>query len=548
MERPVFTGIWRDDDRARAAYSEGAGIYRIIPRAVAVPSTTRALASLVRWAAANTVPLVPRGAGSGMPGGNVGEGVIVDLTVLDGAPLSVDPVRCIATTGAGVSLGTLAEAARGHGLRMPVDPSSERFATAGGTVGTNAAGTRTVKYGPVRRWVQGITLVTTDGDLLPLERGVPLPASALSRRLDASLGDALRLARWRVASSFPKVRKNTSGYALDQFLASGDLLDLVIGAEGTLGIVTEVRWRLEPIPPHRGGLRAAIRDGRRLGNLVPALLELEPSRVEFLDQTFLRFVDEELKGVPRGDRLRDAGAVLMVEFEGDDPALIAKTLERAVGIVRSDSLEVAVGPDEREVEALWAIRHAASPKLASLGDTRRSLQVVEDGAVPVERLGEYLAAMHAISAKRDVPMVMFGHAGDGNVHANLLPDVTQPGWEDRIRAVFEDQTQLVLSLGGTTAGEHGDGRLRAGVVERVYGFEMNQVFRQIKRAFDPAGIMNPGVKIGEPHDPIQSLKAGATGPVIPADIATGLRRLEKQAGYSTARLDLADDPLIREQP
>ncbi len=547
MERPVFAGIWRDDDRARAAYSEGAGIYRIVPRAVAVPSTTRALAALVRWAAAHTVPLIPRGAGSGMPGGNVGEGVIVDLTVLDGAPLSVDPVRCIATTGAGVALGALAEAARTHGLRMPVDPSSERFATAGGTVGTNAAGTRTVKYGPVRRWVQGITLVTTDGDVLALERGVPLPASALSRRLDASLGDALRLARWRVASSFPKVRKNTAGYALDQFLASGDLLDLVIGAEGTLGIVTEVRWRLEPIPAHRGGLRAAIRDGRRLGNLVPALLELEPSRVEFLDQTFLRFVDEELKSVPRGDRLRDAGAVLMVEFEGDDPALIEKTLERAVGIVRSDSLEVAVGPDEREVEALWAIRHAASPKLASLGDTRRSLQVVEDGAVPVERLGEYLAAMHAISAKRDVPMVMFGHAGDGNVHANLLPDVTQPGWEDRIRAIFEDQTQLVLSLGGTTAGEHGDGRLRAGVVERVYGFEMNQVFRQIKRAFDPAGIMNPGVKIGEPHDPIQSLKAGATGPVIPADIATGLRRLEKQAGYSTARLDLADDPLIREQ-
>lgn len=548
MERPVFAGIWRDDDRACAAYSEGAGIYRIIPRAVAVPSTTRALAALVRWAAAHRVPLVPRGAGSGMPGGNVGEGVVVDLTALDGTPLVVDPVRCIATTGAGVTLGALAEAARGHGLRMPVDPSSERFATAGGTVGTNAAGTRTVKYGPVRRWVQGVTLVTTDGEVLPLERGVPLPPSALSRRLDASLGDALRLARWRVAASFPKVRKNTSGYALDHFLASGDLLDLVIGAEGTLGFVTAVRWRLEPIPPHRGGLRAALRDAHRLGGLVPALLELEPSRVEFLDQTFLRFVDEELKTIPRGDRLRDAGAVLMVEFEGDNPALIEKTLERAVGIVRSDSLEVAVGPDEREVESLWAIRHAASPKLASLGDTRRSLQVVEDGTVPVDRLGEYLTAMHGISAKRDVPMVMFGHAGDGNVHANLLPDVTQPGWEERIRAIFEDQTQLVLTLGGTTAGEHGDGRLRAGVVERIFGFEMNQVFRQIKRAFDPAGIMNPGVKIGEPHDPIRSLKAGTTGPAIPADIAAGLRRLEKQAGYSAARLDLADDPLIREEP
>ena len=545
MLRPTFTGIWRDDERARAAYSEGAGIYRIVPSAVAVPSTTRALAAIVRWAAAEGVPLVPRGAGSGMPGGNVGEGVVVDLTALDGAPLTIDPVRCLATTGSGVSLGSLAEAARRHGLRMPVDPSSERFATAGGAVGTNAAGTRTVKYGSVRRWVEGVTLVTPDGEVVALERGVPLAASALSRRLESALGEALRLARWRVAASFPKVRKNSAGYALDQFLASGDLLDLIIGAEGTLGIVAEVRWRLEPIPPHRGGLRAAIRDAKRLGQLIPALLELEPSRVEFLDQTFLGFVDEELRALARGERLREAGAVLMVEFEGDDPVAIEKALERSVGIVRSDSLEVAVGADEREVESLWAIRHAASPKLASLGDQRRSLQVVEDGTVPIARLGDYLASMQAIAARRGLPIVMFGHAGDGNVHANLLVDVTTPGWEDRVRAVFEDATQLVLSLGGTTTGEHGDGRLRAGVIERLYGFEMTHVFRLIKRAFDPAGIMNPGVKIGEARDPIRSLKVGATAPPIPADIEAGLRRLERQAGYSTARLSLADDPLIR---
>ena len=545
MLRPTFTGIWRDDERARAAYSEGAGIYRIVPSAVAVPSTTRALAAIVRWAAAEGVPLVPRGAGSGMPGGNVGEGVVVDLTALDGAPLAIDPVRCLATTGPGVSLGSLAEAARRHGLRMPVDPSSERFATAGGAVGTNAAGTRTVKYGSVRRWVQGVTLVTPDGEVVALERGVPLAASALSRRLESALGEALRLARWRVAASFPKVRKNSAGYALDQFLTSGDLLDLIIGAEGTLGIVAEVRWRLEPIPPHRGGLRAAIRDAKRLGQLIPALLELEPSRVEFLDQTFLGFVDEELRALARGERLREAGAVLMVEFEGDDPVAIEKALERSVGIVRADSLEVAVGADEREVESLWAIRHAASPKLASLGEQRRSLQVVEDGTVPIARLGDYLASMQAIAARRGLPIVMFGHAGDGNVHANLLVDVTTPGWEDRVRAVFEDATQLVLSLGGTTTGEHGDGRLRAGVIERLYGFEMTHVFRLIKRAFDPAGIMNPGVKIGEARDPIRSLKVGTTAPAIPADIEAGLRRLERQAGYSTARLSLADDPLIR---
>jgi FAD/FMN-containing dehydrogenase len=360
------------------------------------------------------------------------------------------------------------------------------------------------------------------------------------------LADTIRLARWRVASSFPKVRKNTAGYGLDSYLQSNDLLDLVVGAEGTLGIVTAVRWRLEPIPARRVGLRAALRDARRLSQVVPALLELGPSRIEFLDGSFIRFVEDAIRALPRGNQLAQAGAVLMIEFEGADSASLAPEIERAVGILRPESVEVTVGQDEAEVEALWAIRHAASPKLASLGKERRSMQVIEDGAVPVNRLGEYLAAVQAIATQHQVPVVMFGHAGDGNVHANLLPNVTQPGWEAKIRAIFEETTQTLIGLGGTPAGEHGDGRLRAGLTERIYGFEVSQLFRQIKRAFDPTGILNPGVKLGEPVDPFRSLKVGSAAVAIPADIETGLRRLERQAGYPTARLDLADDPLIAE--
>ena len=543
MQPPVFRGIWREDPRARAAYAEGAGIYRIIPRAVAVPSTTRALVDLVQWAGANQVPLIPRGAGSGMPGGNVGDGVMVDLTALDGAPIHVDPVAMIATTGTAVSLGELGEATDRHGLRMPVDPSSARWATAGGAVGTNAAGTRTVKYGPVRRWVEGVTMVTADAEVVRLDRGVKPAESVLARRVDDALPDTLRLVRWRVASSFPKVRKNTAGYALDAFLESGDLLDLVIGSEGTLGIVTEVRWRLEPIPAYRLGLRAALRDGRRLSHCVPALLELAPSRVEFLDGTFLRFAADAIRALPRSERLLEAGAVLMVEFEGSDAAALAHDLERAVGILRSESLEVTVGQDAKELDALWEIRHAASPRLASLGPTRRSLQVIEDGSVPIARLGDYLAAVQAIAAQRNIPVVMFGHAGDGNVHANLLPDVTEAGFEAVLQAVFEDVARLVLALGGSPSGEHGDGRLRVGLVERVYGFEVTQLFRQIKRAFDPKGILNPGVKlsVSGAEPPIRSLKVGPQAAQLPPDISAGLRRIEQQAAYNASRLALADE-------
>ena len=542
MKPPAFLGIWREDHRARAAYSEGAGIYRILPRAVAVPSTTNALVELVRWSAENAVPIIPRGAGSGMPGGNVGDGVIVDLTALDGAPLRIDAERFQAHCGAAVSLGALDEVAARSRLRMPVDPGSARWATAGGVVSTNAAGARSVKYGPVRRWIHGLTLVTADAEIVRLERGVPPPECGLTRRASKELEATLKLARWRVASSFPKVRKSTAGYALDAYLESGDLVDLVIGSEGTLGIVTEVTWRLEPVPARRAGVRAAIRDPRRFSHVVPALLELKPSKVEFLDRTFSQFLGETMRVLPGGAVLAEAGAVLMVEFEGGVEDALDHDLERAVGLLKPESIEVQVARAEAEVELLWSVRHAVSPRLATLGRTMRSLQVIEDACVPLTRLGEYLTVVQSAAAQRGVPVVLFGHAGDGNVHANLLPDVSKRGWEDGVRAIFNTVTQAVISMGGSPSGEHGDGRLRAGLAERLFGWEIAQVLRQIKRVFDPANLMNPGVKLGDAKDPLQNLKVGDRAVPLPPDIEDGLRRIEQEAGYAIARLTIADDP------
>jgi FAD/FMN-containing dehydrogenase len=536
---PEFTGVWRDDDRARAAYSEGAGIYRILPRAVAVPSTTKALVDLVRWARDTKTPLVPRGAGSGMPGHNVGEGVIVDLSALDGAPLTIDPDHYQARAGVAIALDDLNAAAARHGLRMPVNPSSSRWATVGGVVSTNAAGPRTVRYGPVRRWVDGLTLVTADAEVVELARGVPLESCALLQRFREEVEPTLRLARWRVASTFPKTRKNTAGYGVGTYLASGDLLDLVIGAEGTLGIVTEVTWRLEPIPVARAAVRAAVRDVRRLAHCVPALLELEPSSVEFLDGSFLRFVGDALASLPRAEAVTKAGALVLVEFEGRE---LADQVERAVGILKPESVEVLAASTPLEIESLWAIRHAASRRLAALGERARSLQVIEDGAVPLDRLGDYVTALHGVAERHEIPIVLFGHAGDGHVHANLLPDLDRSDWEDRVRAVFAEVSQLVATLGGTPSGEHGDGRLRAGLLEKTFGWEMVQLFRQIKRTFDPLGIMNPGVKLDGPADPLGSLKVGSKRAPIPPEIERGLRWVESQGGYAGSRLTLADDP------
>ncbi|HEU4953609.1 MAG TPA: FAD-binding oxidoreductase, partial [Gemmatimonadales bacterium] len=229
---PPIRGVYRTDLRARAAYAEGAGIYRILPEAVCVPADRQDVVSLVRWASAHRAPLVPRGAGSAMGGGNVGEGVVVDLTGLE-RRLEILPAERVARTSANITLAELNAAADPHELRVPPDPSSGRWATMGGLVSTNAAGARSVRYGSVRRWVRAVELVTADGDLVTLRRGEPAPSVPAASRFEADAAPAIRAATETIGRRFPRTRKNASGYALDEYLASGDLLDLVIGSEGT---------------------------------------------------------------------------------------------------------------------------------------------------------------------------------------------------------------------------------------------------------------------------------------------------------------------------
>ena len=528
---PPIRGLFRTDHRARAAYAEGAGIFRILPAAVCLPQDREDLASLAHWASAHRVALVPRGAGSAMGGGNVGDGVVVDLTALP-RRVEVDGRARRARASASVTLADLNVAADRVGLRLPPDPSSGRWATLGGMISTNAAGARTVRYGSVRRWVEAVELVTADGEVTELRRGRPPGARTLAvERFEAEAAPVLRAAAEQVRQRFPRTRKNASGYALDAWLESGDLVDLVVGAEGTLGFVTAADWRLDPLPAARAGLRIALRSLDVLGDAVAALLEHEPSAVELLDRTFLELVGE-------------AGpeAVLLVEMERDDQQAAREAVERAAAAVRPWAAAVDAGLTPAAAERLWALRHAASPILAGLPETRRSLQVIEDGCVPVERMGAYIQAVRDAAAAQGLAVVIFGHAGDGHVHVNLLPEVGRSGWEDSVAALLEAVTDALVRLGGTPSGEHGDGRLRAGLLTRVYGAEVTALFARVKRAFDPLGILNPGVILPSGEPPISRLKLGAHAVALPDDIARALRRIEQRGGYAQSRLELADGP------
>ena len=538
MTAPHFRGIYRTDLRARAAYAEAAGIYRMLPAAVARPADAADLTDMIGWAAAARVPLIPRGAGSAMGGGNLGTGLIVDLGGFD-HPLEVDADRRLARTGAAVTLGELQSAAAPYRLRLPPDPSSGRWATLGGMANTNAAGARSVRYGSVRRWVQALQLITADGEPLRLERGEPAPAVRAVTRFEREAAPAIRSAAELIAERFPRVRKNSSGYALDRWLESGDLIDLLIGSEGTLAFVTEVTWRLDPVPAATSSLRLVLPDLDAVAPVVAALLPLDPSALELLDRTFLDVAAEGRLPASTAAAIRDAGAVILAEFERDSRAEAEAAADAAVGAVGGWVTAAAPARTAEEQAAVWQLRHAASPILAGLPEDRRSLQVIEDASVPVEKIGDYIRAVRAAADRQGIQVVIFGHAGDGNIHVNLLPELARPDWKAAVATILDEVTSAVIGLGGSLTGEHGDGRLRAPFLSRVYGAGVVDLFRRVKTAFDPLGILNPGVILPDGSRPIHDLKAGADALELPPDIARGLRQIEKTGGYAASRLGLA---------
>lgn len=540
-----FAGEFHTDRAARSAYSEGAGPFRIVPDAVAIPEDVGDLLALVRMAATQAISLVPRGAGSGMAGGNVGRGVLVDLHRLR-RPLAVS-IDQRANAGAGATLAEVNEAAGHLGLRLPPDPSSGRFCTIGGMTATNASGARTFKYGSVRRWVQGVEFVTADGQAgwigrkqgrtprrpTKSQRRTLVERLAVEDRFESRVRGTLLENRARIAHCFPSGIKNSSGYALDAYLESEDILDLIIGSEGTLGFITRVELSLDFVPSAVSAVLLAIADIAAVGDIVTQLSTLDPSAIELLDRTFLEIA------APEAFPLQGVDAVLLVEFERGTTDAARGVVGDAVRTTRPWCVYVETALDATARERLWELRHAASRRLAELPPTRRSLQIVEDGCVPTEALGEYVCRVRQAAKDVAIEIVAFGHAGDGHLHVNALVDTTEPDFHERLRVLLDRVTEIIVTLHGTVSGEHGDGRLRAPVLERMYGAHVTSMFGMVKEAFDPAGILNPGVIVGgSGADPLAHLKVGPAAAKIPEPIGRRLWEMERNGGWATPKLEL----------
>ena len=535
VEPPAgFRGVFRTDDRARAVYSEGAGIARIVPAAVAVPADADDVVTLVHWAVAQEMSLVPRGSASSMANGALGRGVALDLSQLNWID-PVDAARATVTCGPGALRDAVDAAARSHGLRCAVDPSSGAFCTVGGMVATNAAGAHSVKLGAMRAWVRGLDCVFADGSRAWVRRGEQRPKVEALRTFQH---DVSRDAMDRGSALARRgVRKESSGYALADYARSGDLVDLLVGSEGTLAIFVGVELALAPVAAARASLLAAFTTLDGAVTAARRCAEFGASAVELLERTFLDVVRAEATALSIPPA---AQAVLLIEAEGHTPA-IADTLSlRLADACRAAQASfVWTAPDEETAARMWRIRHAASAILNRLDPHLVSMQLIEDGAVPPDRFVEYVRGVRAALDRHGVRGLIFGHAGDGHAHVNALVDVRDPDWRVRARALMDDVTGLVALLGGTLAAEHGDGRLRTPLMFRVWDARAMALFARVKAAFDPLGILNPGVKV--PHgdeDPLASVKYDPALPPLPPEARAALDTVVREQAWGSFRLGL----------
>jgi glycolate oxidase len=429
-----------------AVYSYDGTFAESLPDVVVLPATTKQVSQLVELAATARIPVVPRGMGSGMAAGSVPfhGGMVISLTRMNHI-LEIDTENATVRTEAGVVTADLQAAVEKTGLFYPPDPSSIKHSTIGGNIACNAGGPRCLKYGVTGDYVLGLTVVLADG---------------------------------RILKTGGKPIKDVTGY---------DLNGLFTGSEGTLGLVTEALLRLVAKPRYaRTALAefASLSDASRTVNAI-LLAGILPAALELMDQTAIACIEEALHlGLNT-----DVEASLIIETDGADDSTVSREIEAAAQICRdSGAQSVKLAGDEAERASLWKARRSMAPSLARKAPNKMG----EDITVPRSEIPEVIQRLRQISARHGLPVVIFGHAGDGNLHPNVLFDKREPEQWHKAEQMVAEIFAAALAVGGTLSGEHGVGVLKRPYLENALGPVSIDVQRHIKQALDPLNILNPG--------------------------------------------------------
>ncbi|HEU4401219.1 MAG TPA: anaerobic glycerol-3-phosphate dehydrogenase subunit C [Candidatus Polarisedimenticolia bacterium] len=498
----VIEGEVLFDPLHRTLYSTAACIYQVMPLGAVVPRHEADVLAVVDYARRHRIPLTARGAGSGLAGQTLGRGIILDFSKHFSKVASIDPERGTVRVQPGVVQAQLNRLLRRRGVQFAPDPSSSAWCTIGGMLANNAGGSHTIRYGATRDNVVSLRVLLADGTILetrPQAREALDGGGDPQSRLAGGLRDIVDRHRRLVETRSPATRRNSSGYALREALGGTiDLAPVLVGSEGTLGLILEATLRLVPVPKEKATALVLCDDLERAGAAVVEILKSRPSAVELLDRTFVDVIREADPatgvGLPRGTE-----AILIVELDGDEPLEVqARMTGLAARLTGRERLATEVRRSIRpeETAKVWAVRKAASPILSRREGRQRNTRFIEDAAVHPERLAEFVRRLRALLSRHELQAAIFGHAGDCNLHCNPMMNQKDPRDLRRMEVVAEEFVDLVMSMEGSLSGEHGDGRLRTPYLERAYG-PLTRVFREVKRLFDPGDLLNPGIIV---HD------------------------------------------------
>ena len=494
----VFTDVLH-----RVAYSTDASIYQIIPGCVVAPHDTADVVAVIKYVSTKGIPVVARGAGSGVAGEALCSGVVFDMARYMNDIISLEDNGELALCEPGVVLDDLNGRLAEYGRQIGPDPSSGNRATVGGCVANNATGAHSLQYGYMADYVEGVEMILADGSVVELRNDLD-PAEAEDEKLGSIARQCLSVlseSEEITAKAVSEGKSNRSGYCTAGVCHDGkiDLARLVAGSEGTLGVFTKITLRTVVVPPARALLQLEFDSLAKMAKAVPIIVNSGASACELMDKTL---IDMAIEALPQYRDVLPTGAaaVLLVEHIGGTAEQVREKIKKtdsAVGKLAAGRRTVS---EPAEQQRLWKSRKDAVPLLDRKKGARHPVPFIEDVSVGKERLGKYITALEKLGKRYGIAMSFYGHAGDGELHIRPYMDLSEPAEVEKMRAIADDVFSLAWSLGGTISAEHADGLVRAAFIKKQYGDEFYELLRKVKNVFDPDGLMNPGKIISDDAD------------------------------------------------
>jgi len=478
----------------RVAYSTDASIYRIVPQCVVAPRDHDDVTAVVEYARARAIPIVARGAGTGLAGEALSAGIVLDMTRYMNKIIGVEGDGQTVTCEPGVVLGDLNRYLAEFGRKIGPDPSSANRATAGGCVANNSTGSHSLQYGYIAHYVESVEAVLSDASVVEFKNDCE-PEEIADARVASIATDCVSVlsgSETVISKALPESKRNRSGYNIGVCHDGKiDMARLLAGSEGTLAVFTKLTLSTVAVPPVKALLQLEFDSLEKMARAVPTIVDSGVTTCELMDGTL---IDLAFDALPEYRDILPAGvaAVLLLEHVGRTSQEVSEKIritDAAVGDLASGR-SIVFDPEQQQ--RLWKARKDAGPLLYRDRSRKHPAEFMEDVSVDHNRLGDYIRGLQKIGNKYDFAMSFFGHAGDGELHMRPFLDLSDPADVEKMRAIADDVFELAWSLGGSISGEHADGLVRAAFVRRQYGDEYYELLCRIKKIFDPDGLMNPG--------------------------------------------------------